>query len=165
VTYERVPPGLAYYDVDERTLALTRAFLRERGSHGLEGVVLWLGRPRDDHHAEILRPYAPDQIAYRTDEGVAVQVTDDGLSALISSLPEGVFVLCRVHSHPTEAYHSDLDDENMVISHPGAISIVVPFFARVPIVLPDCSVNELRHGLGWRELTRDEVADRFEVRP
>jgi hypothetical protein len=163
VTYERVPPTLAHYTLDERILALTRRFLRDRGRHGLEGVVLWLGRPRGDHSAEILSPYAPEQIGYRTEEGVAVRVTDEGLASLISALPAGVFVLCRVHSHPAEAYHSDTDNDNMIISHQRAISIVVPFFARDPIVLPECSVNELQHGAGWRELTRDEVLERFEV--
>jgi hypothetical protein len=163
VTYERVPSTLAHYTLDERTLAATRRFLQERGRYGLEGVVLWLGRPRDDQSAEILGPYAPEQIGYRTEEGVAVQVTDEGLASLISALPDGVFALCRVHSHPTEAYHSETDNDNMIISHQGAISIVVPFFARDPIVLPLCSVNELRHGTGWRELARDEIVERFEV--
>lgn len=165
MTFERVPPTLTHYTLASRTLTLTRDFLQERGDQGLEGVVLWLGRPRDDRHAEVMAPYAPEQVAHRSDEGVAVQVTEDGLSRLISALPPGVFVLCRVHSHPTNAYHSDLDDTNMIISHPGAISIVVSFFARAPIVLSECSVNELEHGHGWRELTTTEVLERFEVLP
>jgi hypothetical protein len=164
MTFERVPPTLTHYAVDARTLALTREFLQERGEHGLEGVVLWLGRPLDEHHAEILAPYAPEQVGFKSEEGVAVQVTDEGLSGLISALPPGMFVLCRVHSHPSEAYHSELDDTNMIISHPGAISIVVPFYARSPIVLPDCSINELQYGSGWRELSRAEILERFEVR-
>ncbi|HTU78902.1 MAG TPA: hypothetical protein VMF09_09110 [Solirubrobacteraceae bacterium] len=104
-------------------------------------------------------------MAYKSEEGVAVQVTEAGLSHLISALPTGVFVLCRVHSHPTDAYHSETDDTNMIISHPRAISIVVPFFARAPIVLTECSVNELEYGRGWRELTAAEVRERFEVLP
>lgn len=165
VTFERVPPTLTNYTVGTRTLELTGEFLQERGDHGLEGVVLWLGRPRDDVHADILAPYAPEQVAYQSEDGVAVQVTEDGLSRLISAMPPGVFVLCRVHSHPTDAYHSETDDTNMIISHPGAISIVVPFFARDPIVLAECSVNELEYGRGWRELSAAEVRERFEVLP
>lgn len=165
MNFERVPSTLTHYALDARTLQLTRQFLQARGEHGLEGVVLWLGRPVDEHRAEILATYAPEQVGFKSEEGVAVQVTDEGLSALISALPPGMFVLCRVHSHPSEAYHSELDDTNMIISHPGAISIVVPFYARAPIVLPDCSINELQYGSGWRELSRAEILERFEVRP
>src|SRR5439155_1750856 len=83
-------------------------------------------------------------------DGVAVEVTQRGLAEMISALPAGVFVLARVHSHPSAAFHSPLDDENMLISHEGAISIVVPHFARSGMELATCSINELRHGQGWR---------------
>jgi hypothetical protein len=51
----------------------------------------------------------------------------------------------------------------MLISHDGAISIVVPNFAVAPIDLTDCSVNELRHGRGWVELDAAEVTTRFRI--
>lgn len=85
------------------------------------------------------------------------------MTALIASLEPGVFVLCRVHSHPHEAYHSAVDDLNMLISHEGAISIVVPDFAAAPIELERCSVNELCHGRGWRELDVEEIRTRFTI--
>jgi hypothetical protein len=94
---------------------------------------------------------------------VSVEVTQEGLTRLIGGLSPGVFVLVRVHSHPNDAYHSELDDDNMLISHERAISIVVPDFARDPIVLSRCSVNELRHGEGWIEISPDEVRRRFKV--
>lgn len=163
MTFDRVPATLRSYAIPEAVLTETRDVLSMRGEKGLEAVVLWLGRPVTDTDAEILAAYVPEQIAYRSDEGVAVEVTQEGLTALISALPRGVFVLCRVHSHPHGAYHSDTDDRNMLISHPGAISIVVPNFASEPITLSGCSINELHHGAGWRELPAAEVAERFTV--
>jgi hypothetical protein len=160
----RIPATLRRYLVGVDTLEWTQDFLAGRGREGLEATVLWLGRIVDDATAEVLLPYAPEQIAYRSSDGVAVEVTADGLSRLISDLPDGAFALCRVHSHPGAAYHSDLDDQNMIIGHPGAISIVVPDFARDPIDLSACSVNELKPDGRWRELSRDEVQRRFEVR-
>lgn len=164
MTYATIPPTLRYYRLRFQTLDDTRAFMRERGANGLEGVVLWLGTVTDDKTAEIVVAYVPEQIAYRSEDGVAVEVTQDGLARLITALPPDHFVLVRVHSHPGEAYHSELDDQNMLISHQHAISIVVPEFARDPIELTSCSVNELEHGQGWRELNADEVAERFKVR-
>lgn len=146
-----------------RVLEETREFLRERGQYGAEGVVLWLGEIIDDETGSVLGAFVPDQIARRSRLGVSVEVTKEGLTQLISVLPEGVFVLIRVHSHPTSAYHSDLDDDNMLISHDRAISIVVPDYANEPIALVRCSVNELRHGAGWVELTPADVDARFRV--
>lgn len=159
-----IPPTLRSYIVPRSVLDKTQAFLLARGAKGFEAVVVWLGHVVDDTTGEVVDAYAPEQVGRRSEYGVSVEVTQDGLTRLITALPEGMFVLCRVHSHPGEAYHSDTDDVNMLISHNGAISIVVPDFARDPIDLERCSVNELRHGSGWRELDATEVRARFTIR-
>lgn len=158
-----IPSTLRNYRVAADTIDVTGEFLARRGSAGLEATVLWLGRIVDATTAEVIAPYAPEQIAFRSEDGAAVEVTQDGLSELISKLPDGVLALCRVHSHPGEAYHSETDDQNLIIGHPGAISIVVPDFARDPIELARCSVNELQRDGNWRELAADEIRQRFEV--
>jgi hypothetical protein len=163
VTYLKIPPTVRNYVIPQHVLEKTRAFLRERGERGLEGVVVWLGEIVDDETGSVIGAYVPEQIAHRSELGVAVEVTQEGLTRLIAGLPEGVFVLIRVHSHPSDAYHSDLDDHNMLISHTNAISIVVPDFAQEPITLERCSVNELHHDEGWVELTRADVRTRFRI--
>lgn len=158
---DRVPPTLTNYTVHADLLDATATFLRERGLKGVEGVVLWLGRVLTDTDAEIVEAYIPAQKAYRSVHGLAVSVDRTDLSRLIRELPHGLFVLARVHSHGEEAYHSSTDDHNMLIAHPGAISIVVPHFAADGLDLLRCSVNELVHGSGWRELSVEEVKERF----
>lgn len=159
----RVPATLSRYRLPRSVIEDTGQLLRERGEQGLEAVVLWVGRVDTPEQATIMGAVRPGQIAYRGEDGCAVEVPPDALSEIISLLPEGMFVLARIHSHPTAAYHSKVDDTNMLIAHDGAISIVVPDFARAPVDLMKCSVNELRHGAGWRELGPTEVTDRFEV--
>jgi hypothetical protein len=159
-----VPPTLRRFSVPGRVLEDTRALLAEPGEDGLECIVVWIGRPRDAETADVLWALRPRQIAYRSDEGLAVEVPPEALLELISGLPEDTAILVRVHTHPTDAYHSPLDDTNMLISHQGAVSIVVPWFAREPIMLDRCSVNVLDHGRGWHELSPSEVQERFEVR-
>lgn len=157
----RVPPTLCTYTVPRRVLEETRELLRGPGRDGFEAVVLWVGIVEDELAATVRAPVRPGQTAYRSDQGCAVEVPPDALSALISALPPGVFVLARLHTHPDEAYHSPVDDTNMLIAHEGALSIVVPDFAAAPLDLRACSVNELRAGTGWRELDVDEVERRF----
>jgi hypothetical protein len=160
----RIPATLYRYVVPSAVLTKTRELLRERGELGLEAVVVWLGQVLDEHTGLITGALRPGQVAFRNDLGCAVEVPPDALSELIRILPEQTFVLVRLHTHPAEAYHSPVDDTNMLISHNGAISIVVPHFARDPLDLTRCSVNHLVHGVGWVELTSDEVTERFEVR-
>jgi hypothetical protein len=155
---------LKVYVVPQEVLASSRELLAEPGKEGLEAAILWLGTERRGGDVEILAAHMPQQVAYRSRQGVAVSVVEDALSALIAALPDGVFVPVRLHTHPGRAYHSSTDDANMLLSHRGAISIVVPEFARCPIELPRCSVNELDRNHRWRELGVAEVEERFVVR-
>jgi proteasome lid subunit RPN8/RPN11 len=160
---DHVPPTLRRYLVAQPVLDETWSLLRAAGDAGFESTVVWLGSMKDPETAEVLAAVRPRQVAYRTFEGVSVEVPQDALTELISALPARVHVLARIHSHPGGAYHSSLDDTNMLISHEGAVSIVVPDFARGHPNLLDCSVNELLHPAGWRELSREEVGERFVI--
>lgn len=157
----RVPPTLVTYAVPARVVEDTWELLREPGLRGFEAVVLWVGTVDDETSATVHLAVRPGQHAYRSDDGCAVEVPPRELSALISALPLETFVLARLHTHPGEAYHSPVDNTNMLIAHEGAISIVVPDFATAPFDLRACSVNELRSASGWRELDDDEVERRF----
>jgi hypothetical protein len=113
----------------------------------------------------ILRVFVPEQECLKTPDGVAVRLTEKAHYTLTDNLADVELFYCRIHSHPRGAYHSDLDDANAVITHQGAISIVVPYFARAPLRLEDCAVHQLEHGRGWLPLPRAEVLRRFEVLP
>lgn len=150
------------YQVPPSAIATTVHALRSAGSERLEGVVLWIGaRARDP--VPVVEAYTPPQIAYRNDDGVAVQIPDDVIASIIAALPSDLAVVCRVHSHPQDAYHSETDDLNLLLSHAGAISIVVPWFASRGLHLEECSVNELGGDFRWRELPIDEVERRFTI--
>lgn len=157
-----IPAEIERFVIPREVLADTRELLREPGEEGLEAIVLWLGTATPAE-ARVLLAHRPHQIAFRSEHGVGVEVPQGALSELISALPERVFVLARLHSHPTRPYHSPVDDDNLLIAHQGAISIVVPDFARDPIELERCSVNRLDVEVGWQELSAEEVQERFLV--
>jgi hypothetical protein len=162
----KADPLSTVYRVPRAVLDGSRAFLHERGLESCEGTALWIGRATEwGDEVDILRVFVPEQECLKTPDGVAVRLTEEAHYTLTDNLREGELFYCRIHSHPSKAYHSDLDDANAVITHQGAVSIVVPYFARAPLRLEDCAVHHLEHGRGWLPLTRAEVLRRFEVVP
>ena len=160
-----LPATLERFVLERDMIERSQQFLRERGLEGLEAVVLWLGRPLDERTGHAFVELIPHQVAYRGQDGeVWVEVPPESISEVIGLLPADLFVLIRVHSHPSKAYHSPVDDRNMLISHQGAISIVVPDFARGNFDLSRCSVNRLDHARGWVELSVREVEQMFAIR-
>lgn len=158
-----IPPTLVRWRVPHRVVVETRAFLVERGEKDCEAVVLWLGPVASEIEAVVTSAYVPHQIAYRSDEGLAVEIPVEEWTNLALRLPSGVFVLAKVHSHPGEAYLSEADVANPYLCHEGAVSIVVPDFARRPLAgFEGCSVNIFR-GQRWIELPPDEVQGAFIV--
>lgn len=163
MSLDHVPATIRRYDLPRGVLQETWELLREGGREGVEAVVLWLGRVPEATRAVVLAAFSPPQIAYRSEGGLAVEVPQEALTQLIGALPAGVHVLVRVHSHAGAAYHSALDDTNMLIAHEGAVSVVVPDFAAGNPDLVRCSVNVLGRDGRWGELTVPEIAERFNI--
>jgi hypothetical protein len=151
------------FRVPQTVIDETGQALAEIGEHGIEGVVVWVARDPGGGEVQVLRAVVPAQVAFRSEEGLAVMIPDWSVSELIYDLEEGTYIPIRVHSHPQDAYHSSTDDLNRLLSHRGAISIVVPNFAQAQMNLVECSVNELSANFRWRELSADEVVRRFRV--
>ncbi len=84
--------------------------LREAGLDGNERFILWSGVVRDDRLL-VRTLHCPKQTAYRLAGGLCVRVEADELHRLNVWLYENAERLAiQVHSHPTEAFHSDTDD-------------------------------------------------------
>jgi proteasome lid subunit RPN8/RPN11 len=163
MSYLIVPPTLYLLAIPRAVLCDTWELLRGPGGEGLEATVLWPGRVLDDTRGEVLSAYRPEQIAYRSALGLSVAIPPEALTDLVTSLPLGIHFLARVHTHPGVAYHSEVDDGNLIIGHVGAISIVVPDFAVGPPSLDDCSINRLAGDGSWRELSEEETSRCLQV--
>jgi len=116
-------PILVPTSVVEETLT----FLRESGAdRNAEGVALWLGK-RLDGSIAVSETYIPKQIAAED----YFRIPSDSMAALLRHLGETrTFIAAQVHSHPQGAFHSYADDTWAIVRHVGALSIVVPDFAR-----------------------------------
>ncbi len=150
--------------VPRRLLDESRDFFYQRGLEGCEGTALWIGRPAG---SEVLltRLFIPEQVCIKTAYGIGVDLTERAHYTLTDTLEPGERFYARIHSHPREAFHSKRDDANEIITHKGALSIVVPNFAVDPIDLTQCAIYRLEHGRGWLRLNIGDVAKVFEVVP
>jgi hypothetical protein len=144
------------------TLHVTVDALRDYGRQQCEGLVLWVGRIEGDR-AIIEASLVPEQNAIRSESGVGYFVEGPELFAINRMLSERKLrLLAQVHSHPTEAYHSSMDDRYALVTTEGGYSLVVPYFARGRAALEEWAVYRLREGR-WTELSPREVGQTFVV--
>lgn len=141
----------------------TIAFLRHVGEMAAEGFVLWGGTVEDEGVMRFSRAVIPEQQALRTPDGLLVLVEGDALFRANKLLHEGGMILGgQVHTHPTSAYHSDTDDHYPLVTLLGALSLVIPNFARnAPDDVSEWAWYRLRGYGRWCRLG-EETKVRFE---
>lgn len=148
--------GVPEFRVGRSCVAETYRFLRDRGDVGAEGVVFWPGR-RSPEGIDVVAPIVPAQTAYRSETGLSYRVDEDELARVLDAIWDaGLVFPIQVHSHPSGAYHSALDDEEPAVGTVGGLSIVVPDFAAGPPDPDHWAVYRLMPGEGWVPLTRTE---------
>ena len=136
----------------------SQRFLRSMGERGHEGLALWAGRP-DGEVFTVINLLIPRQTATRTLDGVCASVDAEEMYRINAELFQaGLRLIAQIHSHPTDAYHSDTDDENALVRTVGCLSLVVPDFAMRPFSLADTAVYRLDRNGTWQELSRRVVA-------
>lgn len=148
--------------VPREVLAQTQKVLRAYGERGCEGLVLWVGTV-EDKSAAITRVVVPEQNPIKSENGVGYFVEQPALFQLSQFLrKEKLRLIAQVHSHPTEAYHSDTDDRYAIVTEEGGFSLVVPDFARRTVEVDTCAIYRLMRG-SWIELSDAIVRDVFAV--
>jgi hypothetical protein len=124
-------------------------FLRERGSLGLEAFSLWAGTA-DGEVFNVRVNIVPAQAGHVSAQGVSVYVGPDELHRLNIWLYEKkMSLIAQIHTHPSEAYHSELDDAYPIATTTGCISIVIPDFARHSFSAGRCAVYRLNALRQW----------------
>ncbi len=153
-------PGLTF-TVSRETIRATLAFLQAQGRRRHEGVVLWTGRLHD-HGCTIHDALIPRQVtgpySYYIPDAETFRIIDE-LHA------SGLVVPVQVHSHPEEAFHSDVDDERAFLQHEEGISIVVPNFGAIDddAFFRESRTYRLTSDALWRELAPAEL-QRFRIK-
>jgi len=102
------------------------------GRNGHEAFAVWGAVVSHDGTEVAFRSCTvPRQTPHVTSHGLLVEVSGQALFEVNRALfQRGEILAGQVHTHPTDAYHSDTDDHFPLVTLAGALSVVVPDFAR-----------------------------------
>ncbi|HQS17733.1 hypothetical protein [Reyranella sp.] len=107
-------------------LQTTIAVLRRGGERGEERVALWLSTAAPRTPAAVIEVYEPDQVA----EVDYFRLPPLSMRSLMDHLrPTRRRIVAQIHTHPGQAFHSEVDAEWAIVKHVGALSLVLPRFA------------------------------------
>ena len=153
--------GVRRFQVRASDVRTTVEAIRSAGQDGYELFVVWSGT-RDADIFNVAKVHIPDQTSYKQDSGLCVRVDGSELHRLNVWLYEAQQVIgVQVHSHPTDAYHSETDDTYPIATLDGSVSVVLPYFGRDGWESRDIAAYRLGPN-GWLELT-GPLSDVIEV--
>lgn len=137
----------------------THSHLFDAGVRGLEGIALWVG-VHDRDVFQVRDVIVPHQQGIRSDHGLAVTVSGTELHRInIHLYKSGLRLIAQIHSHPTHAYHSEMDNEYAIATALGSFSLVVPDFARDPFSIEHCAIYRLTPSTWWQPGERPRWAE------
>jgi hypothetical protein len=138
--------------------------LRAMGEQGMEGVALWAGRIQE-RVFEVQTTIIPAQTASQLESGLLYAVGGAELHRINQWLYENKQTLiAQLHSHPGEAYHSEMDDRYAIIATLGGLSVVIPDFGFNAFSLDDWAVYRLSPEKIWEDLGRPAIQSLIQIR-
>jgi hypothetical protein len=151
------------FDFQKACLNGAYSFLKKAGNKSYEAVALFAGKIEDDK-AFISDVICPLQESSRTQFGLMYTVDGAELHRINMWLYKNKLkLIAQIHSHPTEAYHSETDDEFPIVTTLGGLSIVVPHFAQDPINHLDWAYYRLFAETSWKELKHKEIKNIIKI--
>jgi biotin carboxylase len=146
------------HDQIDVSLAHFRRAARRRS----ECVVLFLGR-RVGATIEVVDVVRPQQEA-----GLDFfHIPPQAMRRLFNKLRKNrLMVAAQAHTHPARAFHSEADDHWAIIRHHGALSIVLPYFAKATTCdsfVSDIALFKYSEANQWEEVPPKQIPLHLEV--
>ena len=142
----------------EATGRLLASFAAERPA---EGIVYWFGL-EFGLRAVVTSLVVPDADTRQGDVVTSAAANAEALSAVVGT---PLVLLGQAHSHPRAGVrHSPVDDRETFAQFPGALSVVVPFFARKGVDLASCGVHRHLDGR-FQFIAPDRVPEHLRILP
>ena len=139
-------------------------FLRLVGEQRMEGIALWAGYREGESIFVVSDLLIPRQRGVSSDQGLCAVIHGDELARIGRELYEARKVLfAQLHTHPTEAYHSETDDEFSIVTTVGGVSLVIPDFATRPFDLDECAIYRLDEEGIWQELSHNAARTLIQI--
>lgn len=141
-------------DVVDRTFG----FLRRYGEKNMEAHALWVGRLSGSRFS-VADAWFPKQ----KNTCVSYEVSEEEEFNINKQLHgRGLVAMCQIHTHPTRAFHSTIDDVGSALSLPGSLSIVIPDYGLAGQDPSLWKVYALVRGR-WHALSEREVDETFQI--
>ena len=139
-------------------------FLRYAGTKRVEGVALFAG-VRSGMDFRLQEVVIPKQTGYILESGLMYAVDSEELRRLnVWLYNNDIELIAQIHSHPSEAYHSEADDRYPIVDTYGALSIVVPDFAAAPMNVSSWAFYRLSSSKEWDLLSSVDRERLIEIR-
>ena len=126
-----------------------------KGRYGLEGAALWLGSASNLQVQTVVIPTGDDVLF----EPKSVQISTRWMEFLGGICEaSGQVVLAGVHSHPSAAFHSEVDSDGFLHA-PDFVSIVLPHYGATTLAEADgeWAVYVGLYGGRWRSSSWSSV--------
>lgn len=145
--------------IPKNILNSTFVFLRKHGNQNLESHALWVGKIVRDAFT-ITEVWFPKHI----NTIISYEVPEDEIHRINVKLNElGLIALVQVHTHPTNAFHSNTDDEGSFLVLAGSYSLVIPDFGFIKEDDLEQWVLYQYDGKDWNKVSNKEVKELFQI--
>lgn len=149
--------GINCFEFHYGCLSEAYSFLKKAGKKSYEAVALFAGKV-EGNNAIVSEVICPLQESSRSQYGLMYTVDGKELHRINLWLYQNrLKLIAQIHSHPSEAYHSETDDEFPIVTTLGGLSIVVPYFAKEPLNHVNWAYYRLYSETYWKELNQTEV--------
>jgi proteasome lid subunit RPN8/RPN11 len=123
--------------------------LRRRGRGQHESGAFLLGLKGDDRREVKAVVYYDDLDPHAYDSGVCVLHGDSFAKLWKICRERNLSVVADVHTHPGVARQSQSDQTNPMVANVGHVAIIVPNFARAPVVEAALGIYEYSGDYEW----------------
>ena len=155
---------LAKITVSEAVMKKTISHLQSNGERGDEAFVLWVGT-QSGLVFNVSDAVVPQQVAHRTPQGVYVTIPGEELHRInVWLFEQKLQLIAQVHSHPSDAFHSDLDDALPIATRAGSLSVVIPNFGLDGFSYSETAVFQLNDKAIWERLSEARFRDLLVIR-
>ena len=130
---------------------------------GSECVVLFIGKRTGDKIVvvDVVRPEQRTGMDY-------FEIPPRSMRRIFNLIRKNrLMIAAQAHTHPKKAFHSAADDHWAIIRHQGALSIVLPYFAKhtsADTFVADMAMFQYSEKDRWVEVEADDIRQHFEVR-
>lgn len=139
------------YTLPVRMIEETFASLRSCGNNERECQLYWVSKWDDPSQlTEVVHPL-------HTASRYGLSIDSAWISSFWNDLADrGLGVRIQVHTHPYEAFHSDVDDAYPLLVNAGFLSLVIPNFAMGPVGFERAYLTEIQADGSWLQVPIDE---------